>query len=187
MSPSVSALRTFGCACYPYLRPSGLFVHQSKYTLDLLNKFHMADCKPCNTPCATNAHLWPNPTHYRSLVGALQYLTFTRSNLSFAVQQACQFMSFPTDNHLQAAKRILRYLKGSIHQGLAFTPGPLSLSAYSDADWARDPVDWKFIFCILVFFGNSPITWSAKKQATVSRSSIEAEYRALTSAAAELC
>ena len=143
VSPSVSALRTFGCACYPYLRPSGLFVHQSKYTLDLLNKFHMADCKPCNTPCATNAHLWPNPTHYRSLVGALQYLTFTRSNLSFAVQQACQFMSFPTGNHLQAAKRILRYLKGSIHQGLAFTPGPPSLSAYSDVDWAGDPIDCK--------------------------------------------
>ena len=65
---------------------------QIEYTLDLLNKFHMADCKPCNTPCAANAHLWPNdspllsnPTHYRSLVGALQYLTFTRSDLSFAV------------------------------------------------------------------------------------------------------
>ena len=127
---------------------SGLFVHQSKYTLDLLNKFHMADCKPCNIPCAANAHLWPddspllsNPTHYRSLVGAFQYLTFTRSNLSFAVQQACQFMSSPADNHLQAAKRILRYLRGSIHHNLAFTLGPLSLLAYSDANWAGDPVD----------------------------------------------
>ena len=101
---------------------SGLFVHQSKYTLDLLHKFHMADCKPCNTPCAANAHLWPNdspllsnPTSYRSLVGALQYLTFIRPDLSFTIQQACQFMCSPTDNHLQAAKRILRYLRGSIH------------------------------------------------------------------------
>ena len=75
---------------------SGLFVHQSKYTLDLLNKFHMADCKPCNTPCAANAHLWhddspllSNPIHYRSLVGAFQYLPLTRLDLSFAVQQAC--------------------------------------------------------------------------------------------------
>jgi len=72
-------------------------------------------------------------------------------------------MSSPTDNHLQAAKRILRYLRGFIHQGLAFTPGPLSLSAYSDADWAGDPVDQKSISSILVFFGNSPITWSTKK------------------------
>ncbi|XP_030945775.1 uncharacterized protein LOC115970250 [Quercus lobata] len=174
--------------------PSGLFVHQTKYTLDLLNKFSMSGCKPCKTPCSPNAHLLANdspllhdPTFYRSLVGALQYLTFTRPDISFAVQQACQFMSSPTSNHLQAAKRILRYLQGSIHQGLAFTPGPLTLSAYSDADWAGDPMDKKSISGILVFLGHSPITWSAKKQSTVSRSSTEAEYRALASCAAELC
>ena len=120
---------------------SGLFVHQTKYTLDFLNKFSMSGCKPCKTPYSPNAHLLANdslllqdPTIYRSMVGALQYLTFTRPNISFAVQQACQFMSSPTSNHLQAAKRILRCLQDSIHQGLAFTPGPLTLSAYSDAD-----------------------------------------------------
>ena len=68
------------------------------------------------------------------MVGALQYLTFTRPDLSFAVQQACQFISNPTSNHLQAAKRILRYLQGSIHQGLAFTPGSFTLFTYSDVD-----------------------------------------------------
>ena len=105
----------------------------------------------------------------------------------FAVQQACQFMANPTSNHLQAAKQILRYLQGIVHQGLAFTPGSLVLSAYSDADWAGDPLDRKSISGILVFLGNSPITWSAKKQPTVSRSSIEAEYRALAFASTELC
>ena len=72
-------------------------------------------------------------------------------------------MAIPTSNHLQAAKRILRYLQGTIHQGLAFTPSPLVLSAYSDSDWAGDPLDRKSIFGILVFLSNSPITWSAKK------------------------
>ena len=95
-------------------------------------------------------------------------------------------MSTPTQNHLQAAKHILRYLHGSLHFGIAFTPGPISLSAYNDADWARDPVDRRSITGMVVFFGHSPITWSAKKQCTVSRSSIEAEYRALASTTAEL-
>ena len=97
--------------------PSGLFVHQTKYTLDLLRKFSMFGYKPCNTPCSPNAYLLSNdspllqdPTIYRSMVGALQYLTFIGLDISFVVQQACQFMSSPTSNHLQVAKRILRYL-----------------------------------------------------------------------------
>ena len=172
---------------------SGLFVHQTKYATDLLTKFAMVDCKPCKSPCSPNQHLLPNdspslsdPSSYRSLVGALQYLTFTRPDLSFAVQQACQYMSSPTQNHLQAAKRILRYIRGTLHFGIAFTPGFPSLSAYCDADWAGDPVDRRSISGLVVFFGNCPITWSAKKQSTVSRSSTEAEYRGLASTAAEL-
>ena len=91
-----------------------------------------------------------------------------------------------TQNHLQAAKRILRYIRGTLHFGIAFTPGLPSLSAYCDADWAGDPVDRRSISGLVVFFGNCPITWSTKKQSTVSRSSTEAEYRALASTAAEL-
>ena len=72
-------------------------------------------------------------------------------------------MANPTSNHLQATKRILRYLQGTVHQGLSFTPSPLVLSAYSDADWAGDPLDWKSISGIVVFLGHSLITWSAKK------------------------
>ena len=121
------------------------------------------------------------------MVGALQYLTFTWPDLSFAAQQACQFMSSPTTNHLQAAKRILRYLQGSLYQGLTFTPGPLTLSACSDTDCAGEPMDRNSIYGILVFLGNSPITWSTKKQPTVSLSSIKAKYRALASLDAKLC
>ena len=95
-------------------------------------------------------------------------------------------MSNPTFNHLQVAKRILRYLQGLIHQGLAFTLGPSTLSAYSDVDQTSDPMDRRYISSILVFLGNSPITQCAKKQPVVFRSSIEVEYRALASSATKL-
>ena len=135
---------------------------------------------PHDSPSLSNA------TSYRSLVGALQYLTFIRPDLSSAVQQACQFMGEPTQNHLEASKHILRYLKSTLHYGLTFTLGFPSLFAYYDVDWAGDPIDLRSISSIVVFFGNCPITWSAKKQSTVSRSSTEAEYRALAFTAAEL-
>ena len=153
----------------------------------------MTNCKPCKTPSSPNSHLLPNdnpllsdPTSYRSLVGALQYFTFTRPNLSFSVQQACQHMSTSTQNHIQAAKCILRHLQGTLHFGIAFTSSPISLSAYNDFDWARDPVDRRSLTGMVLFFGNSPISWSNKKQGTVSCSSTKAEYRALASTTAEL-
>ena len=101
-----------------------------------------------------------DPTSYRGLVGALQYLTFIRPDLSLVVQQACQHMS-STQNHLQAAKCILRYLQGTLHFGIAFTSGPISLSAYSDSDWAEDPMDRRSLTGMVLFFGNSPISLSA--------------------------
>uniref|UniRef100_A0A2N9JA74 Reverse transcriptase Ty1/copia-type domain-containing protein n=1 Tax=Fagus sylvatica TaxID=28930 RepID=A0A2N9JA74_FAGSY len=114
-------------------------------------------------------------------------LTFTRPDISFAVHQVCQYMAAPTTTHLSAAKRILRYIKGTLFHGIAFTPGPLTLSVYSDADWAGDPDDRRSTSGLLVYLGSNPITWSAKKQATVSRSSTESEYRALATASAEVC
>ena len=88
-----------------------------------------------------------------------------------------------TTTHLTAAKRILKYLKGTLNHGLSFTPGLMTLFAYIDADWAGDPSDRRSTSGFLVYLGSNPITWCAKKQATVSRSSIESEYRALAIAA----
>ncbi len=85
-----------------------------------------------------------------------------------------------------AAKRILRYLRGTLHCGLLFQPGSLSLQAYVDADWAGDPLDRRSTSGYVVFLGSTPITWVSKKQCTVSRFSIEAEYRSLASATAEV-
>ena len=94
-------------------------------------------------------------------------------------------MHNPTDVHLMATKRILRYLRGTFHRGLLFHPSSLKLQAYADADWARDPVDRRSTSGYVVFLGSTPITWVSKKQCTVSRSSTEAKYRSLASATTE--
>ena len=96
-------------------------------------------------------------------------------------------MSTPTTTHLAAAKRVLRYIRGTLHHGIEFTPSPLTLSAYTVVDWASDPDDRRSTSRFLVYLGNNAITWFAKKQPTVSRSSTKSEYRALAIASAEVC
>ena len=151
----------------------------------------MLGVKVCSTPVGSakldhSGTLLPNPTFYRSTVGALQYLTWTRPDLAFPVNQVCQYMHSPRTIHLQAVKRILRYLKGTIDSGLWFTKGSQCLTAWSDADWAGCPVDRRSTSGYCVFLGPNLISWSAKKQCTVARSSTEAEYRSLANTAAEL-
>lgn len=123
--------------------------------------------------------MYHSPEQYLSIVGALQYLTFTRPDIAFAVNQCCQFMHNPLDIHVVAVKRILRYLSGTLDFGIHFNPGPLQLQAYRDADWAGDPNYRQSTFGYVVYLGNTPISWASKKQHTVSRSSTEAENRAL--------
>ena len=143
---------------------------QTKYVQDLLLRVHMHTSKPACTLCAPNTRLSPtdgallsNPHEFRSLVGSLHYLIFTRPDLSFAVQQVYQFMSNPTDKHLIATKIILRYVNGTLHHGVFLQPIPLSFSAFSDSDWAGDPFDRHSITSYIVYLGYNPITWSANK------------------------
>ncbi|KAI5332286.1 hypothetical protein L3X38_022415 [Prunus dulcis] len=119
-----------------------------------------------------------NLTKYHRLVGSLQDLTLTRLDISFTIQHVSQFMSIPCTSHLAAAKSILRYLKGTLQLGLVFrsSSSPLALHAYSDADWARCPDTRRSILGYCTFLGPNLISWSAKKQPTVSRSSAEFEY-----------
>ena len=146
-----------------------LHVTQTKYASDLLVKHHMVDSKPEETPCNPNTRfsihegdLVSDPHGYRNLVGALHYLTFTRPDISFVVHQVCQYMAAPTTTHLTTAKRILKYIKRTLFHGIAFTPSPLNLSVYSDADWANDPDDRRSTSGLLAYLGSNPITWSAK-------------------------
>jgi hypothetical protein len=126
-------------------------------------------------------------TIYRQLVGSLNYLIITRPDISFVVQQVSQFMQTPRHLHLAVVRRIIRYLRGSPGRGLFFLAGsPLSLVAYSDVDWAGClDTRWSVIgWCM--FLGNSLISWKSKKQARVSKSSIESEYQAMFAACSEI-
>lgn len=126
-------------------------------------------------------------TRYRSLVGGLQYLTLTRLDLAFAVNKFCQYLKNPTTVHYTAAKRILRYVSGTIDYGLKMVRSSLTMvSAFSDADWADCSDDRKSIGGFAIFLGPNLVSWHAKKQATISRSSTEAEYKALANATAEV-
>lgn len=172
--------------------PHHIFLNQAKYIHDLLDRTKMLDCKPVSSP-ATSDKLGHSssdpvsyPTLYRSVVGALQYVTLSRPDVSYAVNQACQFLKAPEEHHWRAVKRILRYLKGTISYGMQFQPGPISLHAYCDADWAGSPIDRRSTSGYCLFLGANPVSWSAKKQPTVARSSTEAEYRCLAQTAAEI-
>lgn len=173
---------------------TGIFVSQSKYTEDLLKEFGMANSTPLKLPMDVHLKLTadkgdplPNPHQYQRLLGKLIYLTVTRPDLTYAVHILTQFMHRPTNVHMQSAKRILRYLKGSTGQGILFAASSRAqLTAYCDSDWASCPFSRKSTsgFCIL--FGESPVSWKTKKQTVVARSSAEAEYRAMALASCEV-
>jgi hypothetical protein len=118
---------------------------------------------------------------------ALQYLTFTRPDIYFALNRVCQFMHAPTDSHWAVVKRILRYLKGTISYDFHITRGfSFALHGFTDVDWAGSIDDRKSTGGYLVFFGQTPISWKSSKQRTVARSSTEAEYKALADGTAEV-
>jgi histone deacetylase 1/2 len=174
----------------------GLILSQARYATDIVQRAGMAKCKAVTTPLASSEKLSitdgvklssDDATRYRSVVGALQYLTLTRPDISFSVNKVCQFLHAPTTTHWSAVKRILRYVQGSLNLGLKFRPShSMIVSAFSDADWAGCPDDRRSTGGFAVFLGPNLISWCAKKQATVSRSSTEAEYKALANATAEV-
>ncbi|KAM1422622.1 hypothetical protein ACFX2I_004733 [Malus domestica] len=177
-----------------YNDDGSLFISQSKYAADLLKKAGMESCKPTSTPfkphtqiLASEGTLLPDPSQYRSIVGALQYLTFTRPDLAYSVNMVCQFMTAPTDAHFHLVKRILRYIQGTISYGLCYTKSDnFHINAYSDSDWAADITTRRSLSGFVVYIGSNPVSWQSKKQSIVSRSSTEAEYKALAHCTADV-
>nr|KYP44143.1 hypothetical protein KK1_034365 [Cajanus cajan] len=124
---------------------------------------------------------------YRRLIERLLYLTTTRPNITFVVNQLSQFLSAPTNRHQAAAHRVLRYIKGSPWCGLFYpSSNTHKLTAYSDSDWAGCIDSRKSITGYCLYIGSSLISWKSKKQTTIERSSCEAEYRALAATVCEV-
>lgn len=173
---------------------SRFIINQAKYVDGLLYKLQLTNLKLAPSPSVLGKHLslgegtpLVDPFIFRSTIGALQYLTNTRPDISYIVNHPNQFLQKPTDLHWQAVRIILRYISGIKHCGLLFKPSiDLSINAYSDADYSSNIDDRKFVVAYCVFVGNNPVSWSSKKQTTVARSSTESEYKALTHAASEI-
>ncbi|GKA82043.1 ribonuclease H-like domain-containing protein, partial [Tanacetum coccineum] len=169
-----------------------MLLSQKKYALELLKRAHMANCNPTRTPVDMESKLSSNgdpisdPTLYHSLAGGLQYLTFTRPDISYEVQQVCLHMHDPREPHLAALKRVLRYVRGTLDFGLQLYASITgSLVAYTNADWAGCPTTKRSTSGYCVFLGDNLLSWSVKQQHTLSRSSAEAEYIGVANVVAE--
>ena len=161
----------------------GVHLSQAKYIADVLHKAKMAGAKPCSTPLSSSTKLSQfhgdplnDITTYRQIVVSLQYCVLTRPEIVFTVNQLCQFLHSPTTAHWSAVKRVLRYLKGTLHHGLYYGKGSLQLHAFSDSDWAGSVDDRRSTTRYAVFVGPCLVSWCAKKQPVVSKSSTESEY-----------
>jgi len=177
---------------------NSVFLDQSKAVMDILKRFRMESASVVQFPFPSKSQLMPlqddDQTNmpYRSLVGSLMYLmTSTRPDLAVATSLLGQFMANPGPSHWNAAKRVIRYLKGTPDLSLAIQPcsnlDPSNMvTAYSDSDWGKDPSDRKSYSGYVVFVGNSLVSWKCKKQSAVALSTAEAEYMALTLAATEV-
>ena len=170
----------------------------------MLTHFQMSDCQPKSTP-ATNEKLIQTPKqdenivdkpYYQSIVGALNYLQqTTRPDIALATNQLCRHASNPGPQHLIAAKRVLRYLRGTAHVGLTYSGGdeilemdkplPISIETWTDADWGGDLNDRKSTTGLVVKIDGCSVSWSTKKQATVALSTAEAEYMAIAAGVQE--
>lgn len=171
---------------------TSMFLSQERYAQDIIDRAKMGNFNPVQTPVDTTGKLraslgdfLDDPTTYRSLAGALQYLTFTHPDISYGMQQVCMYMHAPRRGHLHALKRIIRYIEGTIHMGLMLNAsGASNLVSYTDADWAGCPDTRRSTLGYCVYLSDNLISWSSKRQSTVSRSSAEAEYIGVANAVA---
>ncbi|WVZ86101.1 hypothetical protein U9M48_032936 [Paspalum notatum var. saurae] len=174
--------------------PEGTFVHQVKYTKDILKKFDMGDSKPMKTPMSTNTTLDADEDgeavdwkEFRGMIGSLLYLTMTRSDIQFAVCLCARYQASPRTSHRQAVKLNLRYLKFTPELGLWYSKGSsLSLRGFSVADHAGCRIDRKSTSGTCQLLETSLVSWSSRKQASISLSTTEAEYVAAASCCSQL-
>ncbi|KAK9050950.1 hypothetical protein SSX86_027575 [Deinandra increscens subsp. villosa] len=172
----------------------GLVLSQRKYILDILDDCGLLGCRPSSFPMEQSLKLDKDSggpkvdaSQYRRLVGRLLYLQATRPDIAYSVNVLSQFVGDPRQTHMEAATRVLRYLKATPGQGILLPrDGGTNLVAYCDSDWLGCPFTRKSRTGYLLLLGGAPISWRSKKQSVVSRSSAEAEYRAMATTVSEV-
>ncbi|GJR40753.1 pentatricopeptide repeat-containing protein [Tanacetum coccineum] len=162
----------------------GIFFNQSKYVKEMLKKFGLKDAKPIKTPMSSKTKLTRdeegepiNDTKYHGMIGSLLYLTASRPDIMFSVSLCARFQEAPKISHLEAVKRIFRYIKGTSHLGLWYPKGTsLETIIYADSHHVRDYVDRKSTSGVCTFIGCCLTSWMSKKQTALPISTTKAEY-----------
>lgn len=166
---------------------SGMILHQTRYISEVLKKFNMKDYNPTATPVETGISLTQDEsekpadsTLFKQLMGSLRYICNSRLDISFAIGLINRFMSEPKQSHLLAAKRVLRYLKGTSDFGILFPKvskqDKVELVGISNSDWFGDNVDRRSTVGYVFKLHGALVCWCSKKQAVVALSSCEAQY-----------
>ncbi|GJY69908.1 retrovirus-related pol polyprotein from transposon TNT 1-94 [Tanacetum coccineum] len=174
--------------------PRGIFINQSKYALESLKKYGFESCDPVDTPMVEKSKLDEDkegkavdPSHYRGMIGTLLYLTASRPDLQFAICMCARYQARPTEKHLNAVKRIFRYLKGTVHRGLWYPKdSSFALTAFADADHAGCQDTRRSTSGSIQLLGDRLVSWSSKRQKSAAISSTEAEYIALSGCCAQV-
>ena len=161
---------------------SGIHINKAKYAKNLVKRFGLEKAAHARTPMATNTKLTNNPlgesvnvTLYRNMIGCLLYLTTSRPNIAFSVGVCYRYQSYPKVSHLNAVKRIIKYVNGTYDYGLFYSKeSNLSLARYSYSDWLGNADDKKSTTGGCFYIGANLVAWMSKKKNSISLSTIEA-------------
>jgi hypothetical protein len=173
----------------------GIFMHQCEYATEILSRFGMENCNKVCSPIVPGCRLTKNESgkaadasDYKQMVGCLMYLLASRPDLAYSMCLVARYMDRPTEIHVAAVKRIMRYLKGTLNYGMLYKANDsenLCLIGWSDSDYAGDLDDRKSTTGYLYMLGSGAISWSSKKQPIVTLSTTEAEFIAAASCACQ--
>lgn len=162
---------------------TGIHICQRKYAREVLNRFGMGNCNIVRNPIVPSSKLSKegggakvDSTLYKQLIGSLMYLTASRPDLTYVVCLISRFMAHPKEAHLSAAKRVLRYLKGTTELGVFYRRGGAELVAYTDSDYVGDVDDRRSTSGFVFMLSDDAVSWSSRQQSIVTLFSTEAEY-----------
>nr|GEU57963.1 retrovirus-related Pol polyprotein from transposon TNT 1-94 [Tanacetum cinerariifolium] len=174
--------------------PCGIFINQSNYVLEILKNYGVKSCDPVGTPMEIKDKLdldqngTPvDATKYRSMIGALMYLTSSRPDIVHATCLCARYQAKPTEKHLKEVKRIFLYLRGTVNTGFWYTKDyGFELTGFSEADYAGCKDTFKSTSGGAQFLGEKLVSWSSKKQDCTTLSTVEAKYVSLSACCAQL-